>query len=349
MQPILIRKENMDNDIDILLKINGLTISFEINDKELIAVNDLNLQIKKGQILALVGESGCGKSVTALSLLKLISRPGKIAKGQIWFYPNNNKPIAVNELSDRDPRLYELRGGDIGMIFQEPMTALSPVHTIGNQIGEALKLHKRVNNKTACREVVKILHQAGIANPKKVAKLYPHEISGGMRQRAVIAMALIAEPKLLIADEPTTALDVTIQAQILNLIKQLRQTMGISVLLITHDLGVVAQVADYVAVMYLGRIVESAPVRQLIKFPSHPYTMALLKSIPGLNPKNKKLASIKGSVPSISDIPLGCSFHPRCEYSQKNRCDKGDHPILKQISDGQYTACIRAGEIQNNG
>ncbi len=336
------------NDHNIL-EVSKLSICFDINDRLFWAVNEVSFNVQRGRTLALVGESGCGKTVTALSLLKLINPPGRISGGRIRFFPNNGKSIEISALDEKDPGLYDLRGGQISMIFQEPMTALSPVHTIGSQISEALTLHKTINAKAAMPQVLEILGKVGIPNPPKVYKQYPHEISGGMRQRAVIAMALIAGPELLIADEPTTALDVTIQAQILDLMKKIQEEMKLSILLITHDLGVVSQVAADVAVMYLGGIVESAPVRQLIKNPSHPYTMALLRSIPGLNTKNRRLTSIEGSVPSLSEIPEGCPFHPRCRFSQKGRCDIGSPPVLRSVNPEQYTACLRAEEIHNNG
>jgi oligopeptide/dipeptide ABC transporter ATP-binding protein len=338
----------MPDKPDNILEVNNLQVSFYIDSEKLSAVQGVSFTVKRGQILAIVGESGCGKSVTAMSLLRLIDLPGKIDAGKITFFPADQKPIEVISLKSSDPLLYDLRGGLAGMIFQEPMTALSPVYTVGNQIKEALDLHRRVAGKQAEQQVIEMLRKVGIPNPAKVFKLYPHEISGGMRQRAVIAMALIAEPSLLIADEPTTALDVTIQAQILILIKKLQQQLGISVLLITHDLGVVAQVADSVAVMYMGRIVESAPVRDLIKSPRHPYTMALLRSLPGLSVRKKPLVSIKGSVPPLSEIPQGCPFHPRCDYSQKGRCDIGDAPVLRNLTDTHCSACLRSEELKNN-
>lgn len=339
----------MNKNNDNILEVEQLRTCFYADHLELPAVDEVSFNIKRGRTLALVGESGCGKSVTALSLLKLIDKPGRIVKGEIRFFPRNNRTIDVTSLGNNEQLLYKLRGGLIGMIFQEPMTALSPVHTIGSQIAEAFFLHKSKNKKLAKNKTIETLHKVGIPNPSKVYKQYPHEISGGMRQRAVIAMALIAQPQLLIADEPTTALDVTIQAQILELIKKLQTEMEISVLLITHDFGVVAQVADDAAVMYLGRIVEKAAIKDLIKSPRHPYTMALLKSIPGLNTKNKRLTSIEGSVPALSEIPSGCPFHPRCQYAQKDRCDIAEPPVLRNITEQHYVACVRAEEISRNG
>jgi oligopeptide/dipeptide ABC transporter ATP-binding protein len=295
--------------------------------------------------VALVGESGCGKTVTAYSLLKLIEKPGEIVKGRIVLFPRTGGPVDILTLTEKSQALYRLRGGLAGIVFQEPMTALSPVHSIGNQICEAVRVHKRVSRKAAEEMAIDMLGRVGIPDPAARLKRYPHEISGGMRQRVVIAMALVCRPELLIADEPTTALDVTIQAEIMNLIKNLRQQLDISVLLITHDLAVVAQNADEVAVMYLGRIVEHAAVRDIIKGPRHPYTKALLKSLPGLSRKGQRLASIRGSVPSAARIPPGCPFHTRCDYVRDGMCDINKPPELCDISPGHKVACFRANEI----
>ena len=230
------------------------------------------------------------------------------------------------------------------MIFQEPMTALSPVHTVGDQIGEAILLHQNLTPEQARQRTIDMLRKVGVSAPERRIDQYPHELSGGMRQRVVIAMALVCNPELLIADEPTTALDVTIQAQILALIKSLQREIGCSVLLITHDLGVVAQTADEVAVMYLGKIVESGTVRQVLKAPRHPYTQGLLRSLPSLN-SGRRLASVRGSVPSLDAVPRGCPFHPRCEYTVAGRCDQGQAPISETWGDGHRVACVRAGEI----
>ena len=332
---------------DNILEVKNLKTCFRIDGQVLRAVDGVTFSVRRGSTLALVGESGCGKSVTAYSILRLVQKPGEISDGKILLYPADAVAIDVTALGHKDEALYKLRGGMIGMVFQEPMTALSPVHTIGSQICEALQLHRAADKKQAKEKAVEMLRKVGIPNPAELINRYPHEISGGMRQRAVIAMALVAEPQLLIADEPTTALYVTIQAQILNLIQKLQKDLGTSILLITHDIGVVAQVADDVAVMYLGRIVEHAPIRQLIKSPRHPYTMALLKSLPSLSSRHQRLASIKGSVPSLSEIPKGCPFHPRCEYAQKNRCDVGLPPEMTKLTDEHSVACVRAEEIQS--
>ncbi len=248
-------------------------------------------------------------------------------------------------LDEKDERLYQVRGGKISMIFQEPMTALSPVHTIGNQICEAILLHQEVSETEARRLAAEMLEKVGIPNAVERLNQYAHEMSGGMRQRAMIAMALVCRPEVLIADEPTTALDVTIQAQILKLIKDLQKEIGTSVIFITHDLGVVAQVADDVAVMYLGRIVEQASVREALKSPLHPYTIALLESLPRMESHHERLTAIAGSVPSLADIPRGCPFHPRCPHALPGLCDVGNPPRLEAQGDGRLVACLRIEEI----
>lgn len=336
----------MNNKNDYVLKIDNLKTYFQVEQGLIHAVDGVTFSMKRGQTLALVGESGCGKSVTAYSILRLIQEPGKIVGGTVTLYPADGKPIDITSLDENSEILYRLRGDLVSMVFQEPTAALSPVHTIGNQIREAILLHQDTNKKQAKQKTIDMLGKVGIPNPADSFNRYPHEISGGMRQRAVIAMALVCRPDLLIADEPTTALDVTIQAQIMGLIKNLQQEMGTSVLLITHDLGVVAQTADEAAVMYLGRIVEQAKIRDLIRKPRHPYTMALLKSLPGLTDTRERLVSIKGSVPSMTNIPSGCPFHPRCKYAESGRCDIDGPPELQELSPDHKVACIRAEEIE---
>lgn len=328
-----------------ILEVHNLKTCFEVDRQLIPAVDCVTFRVKRGTTLALVGESGCGKTVTAMSILKLVQKPGRIMAGSVRLYPRDESPIDITALSEKSDMLYRIRGGLVGMIFQEPGSALSPVHTIGNQICEGLFLHTSMDKKQAAHAAIDMLHKVGIANPEDTFKRYPHEISGGMRQRAVIAMALVCGPSMLIADEPTTALDVTIQAQILALIKQLQSQMGISVLLITHDLGVVAQIADEVAVMYLGRIVERASTRDLINEPRHPYTKALLKSLPGMSQSRHRLLAIEGSVPPLNAIPAGCPFHPRCSFARAGRCDVGTAPVLRQMDDHREVACLRAEEI----
>jgi oligopeptide/dipeptide ABC transporter ATP-binding protein len=330
--------------VDAILEVADLKTHFFTEDGVLPAVDGVTFSISRGRTLALVGESGCGKSVTSYSILRLVQKPGRIVGGKILLRPRRGEPIDVARLGDRDPRLFDIRGGVVSMIFQEPVAALSPVHTIGNHIAEALQLHERVSAATARQRGIEMLRKVGISAPERRFDQYPHELSGGMRQRVGIAIALICNPELLIADEPTTALDVTIQALILQLIRSLQCELGCSVLLISQDLGVVAQVADEVAVMYLGRIVERGPMRNVIKHPRHPYTQGLLQSIPSLD-RGQRLASIPGSVPSLAAIPPGCPFHPRCAFAQAGRCDVGAPPPLRPLSPGHDVACVRAEEI----
>lgn len=327
-----------------ILEVVDLKTHFFTEDGVLPAVDGVTFSIPRGRTLALVGESGCGKSVTSYSLLRLIQRPGRLVGGKILLHSQRSGTIDIAALGENDDLLYHVRGGLVSMIFQEPMTALSPVHTVGDQICEAILLHQDVTPDAARRKAIEMLRKVGVSAPDRRIDQFPHELSGGMRQRIVIAMALVCNPELLIADEPTTALDVTIQAQILSLIKNLQTEMGCSVLLITHDLGVVAQAADEVAVMYLGRIVETGSVRSLLKSPRHPYTRGLLKSLPSLN-HGRRLASIPGSVPSLSAIPVGCPFHPRCEHAVAGRCDVGGAPPLQACGPGHQVACARADEL----
>jgi peptide/nickel transport system ATP-binding protein len=298
----------MTADSAELLSIENLAVQFNTRAGTVRAVDGVNLTVKYGETLALVGESGSGKSVTAMSILRLIeSQGGKVVSGTVNFQGRN-----VLTMNDRELRA--LRGNEIAMIFQEPMTSLNPVYTIGNQIAEVLAEHRHLTQSDTEAEVVRLLELVQIADPVRRANEYPHQLSGGMRQRVMIAMALACRPKLLIADEPTTALDVTIQAQILELIRTLQQRMGLAVLLITHDLGVVAGLAQRVAVMYGGRIVESAPVAELFDRPRHPYTLGLLRSLPRVSGERTELLPIPGNVPDAHSLPSGCRFHPRCGF-----------------------------------
>jgi len=316
------------------LLVKNLKVSFTTPEKELVAVRGISYQLNQGETLALVGESGCGKTVSALSILRLIQEPpGKIFSGEIIFDDKDLLKLKKKELQDR-------RGRDIAMIFQDPMTSMNPVLTIGEQIIETLLRHTTLSRKEAKEKSFKLLEQVEIPSPQKKIDQYPHQLSGGMRQRAMIAMALSCSPRILIADEPTTALDVLIQAQILTLLKKIKNDTQMSVLLITHDLGVVAEVAERVMVMYAGEIVESGPVRDLFHSPLHPYTIGLMNSIPTLKPsqqKFSKLTEIPGTVPSLSQIPSGCPFHPRCP-SAEARC-KTDKPKLKEIAHAQSVSC----------
>ena len=316
------------------LLVKNLKVSFATPVKELVAVRGISYQLNQGETLALVGESGCGKTVSALSILRLIEEPpGKIMGGEILF---NGKDLL--KLTKRELQVH--RGKDIAMVFQDPMTSMNPVLTIGEQIIETILRHTSLSRKEAREKSLKLLEQVEIASPKEKLDQYPHQLSGGMRQRAMIAMALSCSPRILIADEPTTALDVLIQAQILDLLKKIKNETQMSILLITHDLGVVAEIAKRVMVMYAGEIVESGPVLDLFRSPLHPYTIGLMKSIPTLKPtqgKLPKLNEISGVVPSLSQIPSGCPFHPRCP-SAETRC-KTEKPKLKKIANEYSVSC----------
>jgi peptide/nickel transport system ATP-binding protein/oligopeptide transport system ATP-binding protein len=288
-----------------LLRVEHLTTVFDLASGPAPAVNDVSFDIRVGETLGLVGESGSGKSVTALSIVRLLQPPGRVASGRIIF--NGRDLLALSE-----PAMRQVRGAGIGFIFQEPMTALDPVWTVGDQIAEALRVHERAGKSDARARATRLLEAVRIPDAGRRVDDYPHQLSGGMRQRAMIAIALACSPALVIADEPTTALDVTIQAEILELLKEMKSSFGLSLLLITHDLGVVAQAADRVAVMYAGRIVESGPVRDVLRSPHHPYTKGLLRSIPGTGARGAKLRTIDGAVPLLSAMPGGCAFHPRC-------------------------------------
>jgi len=325
-----------------LLEVQDLQTFFYTEEGELRAVDGVSFDVRRGRTLALVGESGCGKSVTAHSVLRLINPPAKIVGGSVRLHAGaGTPPLEILELHERSDALGDVRGGRIAFVFQEATAALSPVHSIGNQIVEAVRLHQRTSRRGALKLAREMLARVGINDPELCLQQYPHELSGGMRQRAVIAMALVTDPELLIADEPTTALDVTIQAQILALLKRLQRSLRMGILLITHDLGVVAQMADDVAVMYLGKIVERGSVRSILKKPRHPYTMGLLASLPMLTPVGERLPSIPGSVPALSDVPSGCPFHPRCAYAERGRCDTGAAPPLETVTT-QVTGVHRA-------
>jgi oligopeptide/dipeptide ABC transporter ATP-binding protein len=313
-----------------ILEIDKLSVFFNTGKIPVAAVSGLSLSIKKGEVLGLVGESGCGKSSTALSILRLIpSPPGSVTGGIFWK--------GSDLLSLPIDKMREIRGSEIGMIFQEPLTSFNPVLKIGRQVGEVLSIHgSELTGRDLREKVLLMFDHVGLKNPERVYGSFPHELSGGMRQRVMIAMSLILSPGLLIADEPTTALDVTIQAQILDLLKKLQEESGMSMLLITHNLGIVAQVCGSVAVMYAGKIVEYSPVSELFDRPLHPYTMGLIKSVP--NPKNKgRLYAIPGNIPDPSDLPPGCTFHPRCPYAMPVCYDR--YPGTGEVEPGRFTAC----------
>ena len=318
-----------------LLEVKNLQTHFPTRAGLVRAVNDVSFYLDRGELLGLVGESGCGKSITALSIMRLIAPPGKIVAGEITFDGKN-----VLKLSDAEMRT--IRGDDIAMIFQDPMTSLNPVFTVGEQIAEALRLHRKLSRKEAREAAIAAMREVSIPDPARRVDDYPHQLSGGMRQRVMIAMALACDPKLLIADEPTTALDVTIQAQILELLDGLRKTRELAVLLITHDLGVVAEVADRVAVMYTGKIVEESPVDELFAHPKHPYTEGLLRSVPKLSAedviKKERLATIEGTVPSPTDLPPGCHFAPRCPY-RLPRCTEAAIPLY-DLGHDVHVRCV---------
>lgn len=316
-----------------LLEIRSLTTRFFTEDGVVRAVENVSFEIYPGEIVSLVGESGCGKSVTGLSLLRLIPiPPGKIVSGEILFEGTDLLRIEEREME-------KVRGNDISMIFQEPMTSLNPVFTIGNQIMEVLQLHQGLDKKKARTRAIEMLDRVKIPSPEVRIDSYPHQLSGGMRQRAMIAMALSCQPKLLIADEPTTALDVTIQAQVLRLLKEIQGEMGMAVMLITHDLGVVSEIADRVAVMYAGRIVESGPIEAIFGKMRHPYTKGLLESIPQLEEKKPRLNAIPGQVPNPIDLPTGCKFHPRC-FLKIDECVREEPPLFR-VNGNHFSRCIR--------
>ena len=306
-----------------LLEVNNLHTYFQTREGLVCAVDGVTFYLDRGELLGLVGESGCGKSITALSIMRLVAPPGKIVAGEILFEGRDLLKFSKAEMRD-------LRGDDIAMIFQDPMSSLNPVFTVGEQIAEALRLHRHLSRKDARAAAVEAMREVSIPDPALRADDYPHQLSGGMRQRVMIAMALACDPKVLIADEPTTALDVTIQAQILELLNELRRTRELAVLLITHDLGVVAEVADRVAVMYTGKIVEESPVDELFARPKHPYTEGLLRSVPKLTAKDvikaERLKTIEGTVPKATALPPGCHFEPRCPY-RLPRCREEEIPL----------------------
>jgi oligopeptide/dipeptide ABC transporter ATP-binding protein len=337
---------------DVLVEINDLHTYFHLAEGVVRAVDGVNLTIKAGQTLGVVGESGCGKSVTALSLMRLIQPPGRIEGGQIIYYKTmqatessvTSDVIHITEFKANSREMRAIRGNQISMVFQEPMTAMSPVLTVGRQIMEAIELHQKVGRAEARKRVIDILARVGLPNPDRTIDDYPFQLSGGMRQRAVIAMALSCHPNLLIADEPTTALDVTTEAQILDLMRSLQDELGMAILYITHDLGVIAEMAKEVAVMYLGKIVEQTDVNDIFLNPLHPYTRALLRSIPQLDDaisrdhKQRRLETIKGMVPDPYSILKGCPFHPRCPEAIADVCNQVE-PKTIETKPGHIVRC----------
>ena len=321
-----------------ILAVRNLTTGFDQKTGFVPAVIDVSFHVAAGETLCLVGESGSGKSLTALSIMRLVQPPGRIASGTIEFTSRAGTRDLL-QLSERE--MQHVRGAEIGLVFQEPMTALNPVFTIGSQIEETLRIHGRATRGDARAKAIELLAAVSVPEPARRVREYPHQLSGGLRQRALIAMALACNPALLIADEPTTALDVTIQAQILDLLRTLQQKMGLALLLITHDLGVVAEMADRVAVMYAGRIVEEAPVDALFASPKHPYTQGLMASMPGGEP-GARLKAIQGTVPPLGHLPPGCAFAPRCPY-RFEPCDTAPPPAIP-VGDGRWTKCYLASD-----
>lgn len=337
---------------DVILELKDVKVHFKLDEGLLKAVDGVSFSIKKGKTLGIVGESGCGKSVTSNAILKILPKYG-LVDGEILLYEKDGKkldaPIDIAKLPPTGSEIRDIRGGNIGMIFQEPMKAFSPIHTIGNQIIEAILLHVEKDEKKAKALAIEILHQVGISNPEQRVDEYPHQLSGGMRQRAMIAMALSCRPSILIADEPTTALDVTVQAQVLDLINDLKRENDTSVIFITHDLGVIAEMSDEVAVMYLGKVVEYCDIDTLFYNPQHPYTRALLKSIPTADKQHKgRFESIKGTVPYPMNLPDECGFFSRCEQAQKGLCDRGEAPMI-EVEDGHFVKCFRVADWMNTG
>lgn len=322
-----------------LLEISNLTVSFSTPQGKFNAIDDISFSINSGETVGIVGESGCGKSVTALSIMRLLDEHNSKINGEIKFKGDNLLKRSKKEMR-------RMRGKNISMIFQEPMTSLNPLHTVGKQIMEVYKIHENLSQNESRKKALQMLKLVGIPMPDKIIDEYPHQLSGGMRQRVMIAIALACNPQLLIADEPTTALDVTIQAQILRLMKELKDTLETSIMMITHDLGVVAQVADRIIVMYAGQIIEASDVKRLFKRPIHPYTKGLMQSIPKVDIHMKKLQTIKGMVPSLYNMPSGCRFAPRCKYSIE-KCTN-EVPALIDI-DNRKVRCFRYEEFLNGG
>ena len=328
-----------------LLSVRNLKTYFSQDEGTVKAVDGVNLELYPGATLGVVGESGCGKSVTARSILRIVDRPGRIVDGEIQFRRPaadgaSGSMVDLAQLAANGPEMRSIRGAEIALIFQEPMSSFSPVHTVGNQIVEVIQLHQRISRRDARDRAIDMLKRVGVSSPEERVDQLSNQLSGGLRQRAMIAMALSCNPTLLIADEPTTALDVTTQTQILDLMRRLQREDGMAIMLITHDLGVVAEMATDVAVMYLGRVVEQAPVDAIFHAPRHPYTRALLRSIPRMRARSReRLTPIAGAVPHPYDRPTGCPFHPRCAEFLAGRCDR-EAPSLKPVGDRHAVSCF---------
>jgi len=330
---------------DLLVEVKNLKTYFFLDEGTARAVDDADFNLYCGQSLGVVGESGCGKSVTARSIMRIVPKPGRIVDGQILYHRRNGRgggePVDLVQLDAQGTEMRNIRGAEISMIFQEPMTSLSPVHTVGNQIVEAITLHQGIGENEAREKAIEMLDFVGMPLPDRTIDQFSYELSGGMRQRAMIAMALSCHPSLLIADEPTTALDVTTEAQILTLMRRLQDELGMAIMFITHNLGVVAQMTENVVVMYMGKVVEQATVDTIFHTPLHPYTRALLQSIPRLGQKTrdrKRLASIRGMVPDPYALPKGCAFHPRCSDMIPGYCDEIE-PTMVEVEPGHRVRC----------
>jgi peptide/nickel transport system ATP-binding protein len=334
-------------DTKPLLSVRDLKTYFPQDEGTVQAVDGVSFDLYSGRTLGIVGESGCGKSITARSILRIIDRPGRIMEGKILFrrQKGNNGTAAEGmvdlvQLDANGPDMRAIRGAEIALVFQEPMSSFSPVHTVGNQIIEAIELHQQVTRRQAWTLALEMYRRVGIPLPEQRLNAYPYQLSGGLRQRAMIAMALSCNPSLLIADEPTTALDVTTQAQILDLMRELQREFGMAIMIITHDLGVIAEMADDVVVMYLGRVVEQAPVDDIFHAPKHPYTQALLRSIPHIRSQSRtRLASITGAIPHPYNRPPGCTFHPRCEAYMPGTCNQRP-PTLQAVGKAHHVSCF---------
>jgi peptide/nickel transport system ATP-binding protein len=334
-----------ENGREPLIEVRNVKVYFYLDEGTVRAVEGITFDIERGKTLGVVGESGCGKSVTSQAIMQIVPSPGKIVDGQIFFYRYKDdgsvEKIEITKLDARGPEIRSIRGNEIAKIFQEPMTSLSPVHTIGNQIMEAIILHQKVERDEAREKAIEMLGHVGLPQPQQRIDYYPHQLSGGMRQRAMIAMALSCNPSLLIADEPTTALDVTTEAQILELMKGLQQEFGMAIMFITHNLGVIAEMADDVVVMYLGKEVELASVDETFYEPYHPYTRDLLRSIPRIGRKSReRLHTITGGVPDPYNIPPGCPYHPRCPDFMSGKCDLDQEIPFFQIKPDHWVRCL---------
>ncbi|NLF14376.1 MAG: ABC transporter ATP-binding protein [Anaerolineaceae bacterium] len=326
---------------DALLSVRDLQTYFFSREGTVKAVDGVSFDLKPGEILGIAGESGCGKTVTSQSILRILPKNGKIVGGEILFN-NDGEELDLAGVEPDGSEMRGIRGKEIAMIFQEPMTAFSPVHTIGNQIIETIRIHQPVSKEEARRQAIEMLHRVGMPNPGRNIDQYTFKLSGGMRQRAMVALALSCQPKLLIADEPTTAVDVTIQAQILNLLREIQAELGMAIVMITHDLGVIAELTDRVMIMYLGKEVEYGKVADIYYRPQHPYTRGLLGSIPKLVPGRAAIEPIEGSVPSVYEMPAGCKFHPRCPHFMPGVCEKRDPPLI-EVAPGHAVRCYLYG------